>query len=230
MSTSISRTLVLLRKEKGISQKKASEELSISQALLSHYEKGIRECGLEFLCRAADFYGVSVDYLLGRSPEKNGAIIKVEDIPPETMGKENTFGKGVILTTLPKKLLANSLNVIFDMAAKTGNKEYIGFVTDYLYLSYYKLFRYLYMINSSNPASFFGVGENVFKDYTNCKMMELEVKLLCGAKGEKIEGAKCPVLERDELLLNQEILTKLYPTYANSILNVVSGAEKIIKK
>lgn len=230
VSTSISRTLVFLRKEKGISQKQASVELGVSQALLSHYEKGIRECGLEFLVRAADYYGVSADYLLGRSPEKNGAIIKVEDIPPETQGKETASGRGAILTALPKKLLANSLNIIFDMASKTENREYINFVTNYLYLSYYKVFRYLYMTNSENPQSFFEIGENVFKDYTNCKMLEIELQMLCGAKGEKIDGNKCPDIKRDNMIFNQEILTELYPLYANSILNVISNAEKNLKK
>ena len=33
----------LLRKERGITQKQAAEDLGVSQALLSHYEKGIRE-------------------------------------------------------------------------------------------------------------------------------------------------------------------------------------------
>ncbi len=61
-----------LRKSKGISQKEASAKLGISQALLSHYEKGIRECGLGFLVRAADFYGVSCDYLLGRTNSPSG--------------------------------------------------------------------------------------------------------------------------------------------------------------
>lgn len=60
-----------LRKEKGISQKEAAHQLGISQALLSHYEKGIRECGQSFLIKAADFYDVSCDYLLGRTAEKN---------------------------------------------------------------------------------------------------------------------------------------------------------------
>ena len=40
-----SQMLSKMRKERGISQKKAATDLGISQALLSHYEKGIRECG-----------------------------------------------------------------------------------------------------------------------------------------------------------------------------------------
>ena len=50
MNADFPRILTLLRKEKGISQKTAASHLGISQALLSHYEKGIRECGLDFPC------------------------------------------------------------------------------------------------------------------------------------------------------------------------------------
>ncbi len=64
-----------LRKEKGLSQKDAAQQLGISQALLSHYEKGIRECGQSFLLRVADFYDVSTDYLLGRSKNRNDVQI-----------------------------------------------------------------------------------------------------------------------------------------------------------
>ena len=65
------RIIKLLRKERGITQKQAAEDLGVSQALLSHYEKGIRECGLDFVVRVADYYNVSCDYLLGRSAERN---------------------------------------------------------------------------------------------------------------------------------------------------------------
>ena len=58
-----------LRKKKGVSQRKAAADLHISQALLSHYENGAREPGLPFLCRACDYYGVTADYILGRSPD-----------------------------------------------------------------------------------------------------------------------------------------------------------------
>ena len=56
-----------LRRERHISQRVAATDLHISQALLSHYENGAREPGLAFLCRACDYYGVSADYLLGRT-------------------------------------------------------------------------------------------------------------------------------------------------------------------
>lgn len=61
-----------LRKERGISQKKAASDLGISQALLSHYEKGIRECGLDFVIKCSEYYNVTTDYLLGVSESRNG--------------------------------------------------------------------------------------------------------------------------------------------------------------
>ena len=78
------RIITLLRKERGLSQKKAAEELQVSQALLSHYEKGIRKCGLEFVVKIANFYNVSCDYLLGRSPNRSGATITIDDLPEDT--------------------------------------------------------------------------------------------------------------------------------------------------
>lgn len=66
MPRSFPENLSLLRRERCISQRQAAQALGISQALLSHYENGSREPGLGFVCRA-DYYGVTADYLLGRS-------------------------------------------------------------------------------------------------------------------------------------------------------------------
>ena len=108
MNADFPRILTLLRKEKGISQKAAASDLGISQALLSHYEKGIRECGLDFLVRTANYYGVSCDYLLGRSPDRSGMTLTVEDIPdPDAAGKENVM-HGSILPVLNKKQIGRA--------------------------------------------------------------------------------------------------------------------------
>lgn len=92
MSTSISQRLVKLRKEKELSQKEAAEALGVSQALLSHYEKGIRECGLDFLCKASVFYDVSSDYLLGLSETRISPDFGFDltDIPQDAEIKTHT--------------------------------------------------------------------------------------------------------------------------------------------
>lgn len=63
-----------LRREKGLSQRQAARALGVSQALLSHYENGIREPGLAFVVRACDYYGASADYLLGRSDRRDAGV------------------------------------------------------------------------------------------------------------------------------------------------------------
>ena len=74
MDRSFPETLSALRRERNISQRTAAADLGISQALLSHYENGAREPGLSFVCRACDYYGVSADYLLGRSALPDAAL------------------------------------------------------------------------------------------------------------------------------------------------------------
>ena len=67
MERTFHETLAALRKARGKSQRQVAAELGISQALLSHYENGAREPGLSFVCRVCEYYGVTADYLLGRT-------------------------------------------------------------------------------------------------------------------------------------------------------------------
>jgi len=60
MASDFSRTLALLRKEKKISQRTAAGDLEVSQALLSHYENGLREPGLALLCVRRSIMGFPV--------------------------------------------------------------------------------------------------------------------------------------------------------------------------
>ena len=73
MERVFSQTMSALRKERRLNQRKVAADLNISQALLSHYETGAREPGLDFVCRACKYYHVSADYLLGLSDHPDGA-------------------------------------------------------------------------------------------------------------------------------------------------------------
>ena len=119
MNSEFSRTLSLLRQEKGVSQRVAATALGISQALLSHYENGIRGPGLAFVVRACDYYGVSADYLLGRTLSKDGSIIAPDELYDLSDEKDNSM-RGSVLALLSKKLLVNSVGVLFDLLGKTG--------------------------------------------------------------------------------------------------------------
>lgn len=58
--------LKALRKRKGINQRELSEALSISRSSLANWETGRTSPDLTMLVRLADYFGVSVDFLLAR--------------------------------------------------------------------------------------------------------------------------------------------------------------------
>lgn len=221
MNADFPRVLTLLRKEKGISQKEAAAQLGISQALLSHYEKGIRECGLEFLVRCARFYGVSADYLLGISPERSGSTIAVDDIPEaDAAGKENVF-HGSILPVLNKKLISNSLNILFDQAARTQNDELVGHISDFLMLAVYRMFRLVYRRNPKNPSGLFKVSGPLQEHYADAAMQ------LCEAKAAEALAETARTGE-PAAGITTESLTSEYPLFATSLLNLIRNAENAI--
>ena len=60
-----------LRLEKNISQDKMAEELDVSPALISKWDRNASTPAPEMLEYIADYFNVSVDYLIGRSKYKN---------------------------------------------------------------------------------------------------------------------------------------------------------------
>lgn len=56
-----------LRKNRKISQIKLAMDLNLSQNSISRYETGEREADYDTLVAIADYFNVSVDYLLGRT-------------------------------------------------------------------------------------------------------------------------------------------------------------------
>ena len=58
-----------LREDKDLKQTDIAKMLGIQQTVYSRYERGVQNIPLEFLIYLADFYGTSVDYLLGLTNE-----------------------------------------------------------------------------------------------------------------------------------------------------------------
>ena len=215
MNTAFPRILTLLRKERGVSQKQVSADLQVSQALLSHYEKGIRECGLDFVVRAADYYGVSCDYLLGRTADKTGAVIAVDEIPEnDPAARDNQF-RGSVLPVLNKKLLVNSVGILFDLLGRTGSKEAIKAASDYLGTAVYRLFRHLYRAGGNNNEDFFAVPVRHFVGgLPNADMICSEV--------DYVDALAVHVKEKGEFpLLNHDTLSAAYPGAYQSLLQII---------
>lgn len=98
MSSEFGSRLTSLRHERGVSQKEVAEALGVSQALLSHYEKGIRECGLDFIRKASNYYDVTADYLLGLSENRRGLsdLFESSELPSDEDMKMQTIYRAII--------------------------------------------------------------------------------------------------------------------------------------
>ncbi|HEY5584338.1 MAG TPA: helix-turn-helix transcriptional regulator [Ruminiclostridium sp.] len=59
-----------IRQDKGLYQKDLAKILNVSVATISHYESNINMPDIETICLLADYFGVSVDYILGRTTLK----------------------------------------------------------------------------------------------------------------------------------------------------------------
>ncbi len=227
MNKDFPRIITMLRKEKNLSQKQVSSDLGISQALLSHYEKGIRECGLDFLIKVAEYYNVSCDFLLGRTPERSGATLSFEDIPDaEDDIDTNTKGSG-LATQLNKRIICNSVAIIYDMLLRARSTQITADVSNYMMLSIYKVFRTLYSANPENHQSMFSVNKCLYNGYCDSYMGFYSTKLIF----ETSEADPSPSTKRiKEMKYSSELLSQEYPKQSSSLFNLIQHAESKIKK
>lgn len=221
MSTDFSRTLSLLRKEKRVSQRVAADALGISQALLSHYENGIREPGLAFVVKACDYYQVSADYLLGRTLSKDGAIIDAQELYDVSEHKDNLL-RGSAMAQLNKKLLVNALTVIYGILGRVGNRDLINAVSRYLSCAFYLVFRQLYNSNTENPTGFFAVDDSAFQaGAVHATMLEEGTR----ARME-IERVRRDKAVQDRLtILDEKQLQREFPNLYQSLLQVLHNTD-----
>ena len=218
MNKDFSRTITFLRKERKLSQKQAAAELGISQALLSHYEKGIRECGLDFLIKAADYYGVSCDYLLGRTADREYDLME--------LGSDKESKKQSAAQMVSRRLIENMLNVIYDFAASAKSRRLDRTVTNYFMLGLYKIFRSLYSANPDNPQELFTMPQGLYSGYASAAMIKSITDL---ESMTKPDSENC-IRAMRELTSSPDKLAADYPESAGAIFNVIQQAENTIGK
>ena len=213
MNSDFARIITLQRKERHISQKQAAADLGISQALLSHYEKGIRECGLNFLVKIADYYNVSCDYLLGRTPEPEGKTITIEDIPDDD-GNNTLKMPSPEIINFNRRIINNSISLLFSLAQKANSITLIKEVSSYLMLSVYKLFR---------------IPKVIANDSANAIISMSEADIKAASSGIPLDGNDC-VDNFDTLYVTTSTLQKDYAQYSSSLLNLIKRSEESIAR
>ena len=215
-TSEFTRTLSLLRQERGVSQRTAAGDLGISQALLSHYENGIREPGLAFVVKACDYYHVSADFMLGRTLSRDGSMLSSEEVLGAA--EPGNILQGSVLATLQSKLLAGAVGVLFGLLGKLGDKTAINAAAAYLGGAVYQLYRHLYRAAGANEAYF-------ALDPAACTMGTADADM----KLEENRYARClraQVSQKAEFPdLSPEALTSNYPGRCQSLTQVLSTAD-----
>ena len=217
MNADFSRTLALLRQEKGISQRKAAKELGISQALLSHYENGIREPGLAFVKKACDYYHVSADYLLGRTLDRDGGMIDASALY-DSSDEKGTL-RGSIAATLQKKMLVNTAGVLFELLGKTNDRTLITSAGGYLGGAFYQLYRALHRA-SGGKEGYFGLDATAYQ--SGAVDAQMRADYIAYASSLARLG------EKDEAFasMEDEVLAALYPGLMQSVTQVLHSTEE----
>ena len=86
-----------LRNQKGMTQQELANYLHVSKGTIGMWETGRREPNTEILSELADFYGVTVDYLLGRESFSNTQEAILQDtlrtLEELTQRLKTTFSK-----------------------------------------------------------------------------------------------------------------------------------------
>ena len=214
METAFSRSLSLLRQEKGVSQRSAAKDLGISQALLSHYENGVREPGLAFVRKACDYYRVSADFLLGRTMSRDGTTIGAEELYDYSAEKDNVL-HGSIMATLNKKLLVNSVGLLFDLLGKVNSKEAIQAASNYLSTAIYRLFRHLYRAPGTQNEDFFAITATHFTTgLASADMVYTEADYVDALTLHTKEKGSYPAMDNNSL-------SEAYPGMYQSLLQII---------
>ncbi len=221
MNEDFSRTLALLRREKDVSQRQAARELGISQALLSHYENGVREPGLAFVRKACDYYRVSADYLLGRTLDRDGAVITADELYDASNEKGSL--KGSIAATLQKKLLVNSTSLLFELLGHSGSRDAVNAAGRYLSGALYQLYRMLHRA-AGGEDRFFSLDATAYSaDAVDARMRLDRVALAQTLDALAESGAPLPAVDGTAL-------AQAYPALTQSLAQVLHNTEEETNK
>ena len=212
-----------LRDERHLRQADMAEVLQITLVHYQRMEYGKVNVPSLTLCFLADYFSVTTDYLLGRSAERNGMMLSAEDLPnPEKM-KDNVY-HGSVLPTMNKKLISNSLNVLYAKIGQCHSKALTTEVSAYLMTAVAKMFRLLYSAESHNAPSMFSVDARRWPGYSDAVMHSAQANVEALLAGEALPGGE-GVADPSCLAMTTESLTREYPLYTPSLLNLVKTSE-----
>lgn len=134
-TNNIGEKIANLRKKRGMSQSQLAKELNIGTSTLGMYETGKRSPNPEMLNKLADYFHVSVDYLLGReikaeayyelsNKEKNDIALQAEKLMEGIESGENLNFYGEPATEEQKERLLIAVQTAMEMNKRKAKKKF----------------------------------------------------------------------------------------------------------
>ena len=144
-----------------------------------------------------------------------GQTIRVEDLTERGANASGSVYRGSVLPTMYKKLLENSLEVLYDKLQASGDKQLVTGISRYLQLAVYKMFRHLYRADGNNNEDFFAVpARNFVSGLANADMSVSEVRYVDALAAQVKESGSLPPI-------NHDALTQSYPGAYQSLLQII---------
>ena len=218
MPSDFSKMLSRLRHDKQLSQRRVAEELGVSQALLSHYENGIREPRLDFVIRACAYYGVSSDYMLGLSTVRTNPLLASID-KPDTAYNESSL----LHANDEMHRLVSSVVLLFGLLADIGDDELVSAGSLYLGTALYKMLRDLLPFDTDVDATIFRMPSPAYIPLGDAVLMVSE--MVYREKARQNIAAEKMICN-----LSEECLQSRFPSLYNSLLELIRTTETNIAK
>ena len=149
--------------------------------------------------------------------------LSVEDIPEDINDPDDSRYRGSLLPVLSKKLLINSLSILYDMLLREPDKDLVSEITNYLNASVYKMFRMVYSSCARNQDKLFSIPEKLYTGYMDASMSKSEAELRDILSQQPF---KHEAIDTNEFQTSSEKLSNEYPQLASSLFNLIQQSEK----
>lgn len=112
-----------LRKERRLTQTQVGNYLGITVSAYGNYELGQREPSIDMLLKLADYFGVTVDYLLGRDANTVTSIepLKTKNIPALSEEDEDMLNQYLELSEDSKRAVRYTVDM-YERSEAQSNK------------------------------------------------------------------------------------------------------------
>ena len=158
--------------------------------------------------RAADYYGISCDYLLGRSMARDGSAVPTRRIPSEDANRNNE-----------KQMVCEAVGLLFDLVQESGSRKLPEELTRYFAIPIYKAFRYLYMADPKSIDAVFRTRVDQFDSLCDAQAKLYELRIRATAAREQLNGMEHEEFELPNLAPAE--LVRRYPQAAQSLLTLL---------